>query len=70
MPRGVKTSLRLSQVRDEKHFQLWLEDNKITLLGEYVILFSVSSLQLPSTYLKCFLFCYNKKESHKNELKK
>ena len=56
MPRGLNTSLRLSCVAREKCFQLWLEDDKIAQMGQYIILFALSSVRLPTTFFGGFCF--------------
>ena len=58
---GVETSLRLSRIWDDKNFQHRLEDGKITRMGEYIILFSVSSFELPTTYFLGGFFVNKKK---------
>ena len=58
LPRGVETSLQPSRVLrcKNKYFQLWLEDDKIAQPGQYIILFVVSSFELPTTLNGGFCF--------------
>ena len=39
-----------------KCFQHRLEDDKIAYMGKYIILFTVSSFELPTTFLKKVVF--------------
>ncbi len=48
-PEVSKPLYRCPESSGCKNFQHWLEDDKIAHMGEYVILFTVSSFELPTT---------------------
>ena len=60
-PEVSKPLYRCPESSGCKTFQHRLEDDKIAPLGEYVILFTVSSFELPTTFfIKGGFFVYSK----------